>query len=463
MIGVDNMNDDISIKIKQIATDITNFEQLDKNVISHPSQIAKLLKKIRKIDEDRFYSFANTIPNELFGEVILELPEHHRNDILEKLSNKKLVNIIHELDTDDATDLIQDIEEIDQNKADSVLENLDKDEKDDITWLKRYDDDQAGAFMQTEVFSAKVDETINDAKERFKQLKANNELENVYQVFISNEENELIASIPLEELFIADFGLTFEKFLAQSEDKFTPMLIDANTKIDEVVKIFEEYNLSVMPVVGYRNRLLGRITADDMFDIIEDSATEQIYNLAGVQEDTEHEDSLKETIKKRGNWLFINLITAILASITIGFFEDTIQAYVALAILMPIVASMGGNAGTQTLTVIVRQLALGEVNTDNAKDAIKKEVIISLFNGFAFAIITGIVAFIWFGESMLGVVIGLSMVLNLLFAGFFGSIIPIVLKKLEIDPAIGSTVLLTTITDIAGFFSFLMLAKYILL
>jgi magnesium transporter len=452
-----------NLKIKQVAETIQSFEELKDTHIFHPSQIAKLLKKIRQHDEERFYSFANTIPKELLGEVLLELPENYRVDILEKLSNSDLVDILHELDTDDATDLIQEIEDFDKNKADLILEDLDEEDKDDIEWLKRYDEDQAGAFMQTEVFSASINETINEAKNRFKELKDTNELENVYQVFISDEEDSLIACIPLEELFIADFSLTFKDFLEKSFDEFEPIFVDATTNIDEVVKIFEDYNLSVIPIVGYKNRLLGRITSDDMFDIIEDSATEQIYNLAGVQDDTEYEDSLLDTIKKRGNWLFINLLTAILASITIGFFEETIQAYVALAILMPIVASMGGNAGTQTLTVIVRQLALGEVNFENSKDAIKKEVIISLFNGFVFAIITGIVAFLWFGEHMLGIVIAISMIINLLFAGFFGSIIPILLKKADVDPAIGSTVLLTTITDIAGFFSFLMLAKYILL
>jgi magnesium transporter len=457
------LQDNNNIKIKHLAENIKEFNELENIQITHPSQIAKLLRKIRKIDENRFFSFANTIPQDIIGEVLLELPEHYKNDILEKLSNNELVKIINELDTDDATDLIQDIEYFDPKKADLILENLDDEDKDDIKWLKRYDENQAGAFMQTEVFSACVTQTINEAKDKFKTLKENNELENVYQVFIYDEENSLIASIPLEELFIADFNITFEKFLEKSEDKFDPIFVDATTQIDEVIKIFEEYNLSVIPIVGYRNRLLGRITSDDMFDIIEDSATEQIYNLAGVKDDTEYEDTLKETMKKRGNWLFINLLTAILASITIGLFEETIQSYVALAILMPIVASMGGNAGTQTLTVIVRQLALGEVNFDNAKDAILKEVYIALSNGFIFAFITAIVAFIWFGEYMLGIVIGISMVINMLFAGFFGSIIPILLKKFNIDPAIGSTVLLTTITDIAGFFSFLMLAKYILL
>jgi magnesium transporter len=209
--------------------------------------------------------------------------------------------------------------------------------------------------------------------------------------------------------------------------------------------------------------LMGRITSDDILDVIEENATEQMYQLAGVDDDFEHDDNLFTTAKKRALWLFLNLGTAILASLVIGIFDETIQSYVALAILMPIVASMGGNAGTQTLAVTVRQLALGDIDFENSKDTIKKEVFISIFNGILFAVIMGIVAWVWFKTPMLGVVIAMSMVVNLFCAGFFGASIPLLLKKFDIDPAIGSTVLLTTVTDIVGFFSFLMLAKVILL
>lgn len=232
--------------------------------------------------------------------------------------------------------------------------------------------------------------------------------------------------------------------------------------IKEVVKIFEKYNLTVIPVVDIEGKLLGRITSDDILDVIEENATEQIYNLAGVDDDAESED-LPEIIKKRSLWLLLNLFTAVLASIVIGLFDATIESYVALAILMPIVASMGGNAGTQTLTVVVRQLALGLIDLENGKEAIKKEIIVGIVNGSIFAIVSAGIAYAWFGEYMLGVVIGLSMVINLFSAGLFGSMIPLMLKRMNIDPAIGSTVLLTTVTDVVGFFSFLALAKVILL
>jgi magnesium transporter len=237
----------------------------------------------------------------------------------------------------------------------------------------------------------------------------------------------------------------------------------ADDDISNIIKIFEDYDLSVIPIVGYQNRLIGRITSDDVYDMIEEKATEQIYNLAGIGENKDYEGNIAKAIKTRGSWLFINLITAILASIVINVFEDTISSYIALAILMPIVASMGGNAGTQTLTIVVRQLALGDIVFDNAKEVVKKELLIAFINGVIFAAIVGIVAYVWFDKPLLGVVIALSLVINIFLSGFFGALIPLGLKKLNIDPAVGSTVILTTATDVIGFFSFLLLAKHILL
>ena len=188
-----------------------------------------------------------------------------------------------------------------------------------------------------------------------------------------------------------------------------------------------------------------------------------MYNLAGVDDEAEEDDEIIKAGKKRATWLGFNLLTAIAASLVIGLFADTLESMVALAVLMPIVASMGGNAGTQSLTVVVRQLALGDISQGDAMRIIRKEVAISLGNGLIFAIIMGIIAAIWFDMPLLGVVIGVSMIINLFMAGFFGATVPLFLKRMDIDPAIGSTVILTTVTDVVGFFSFLGLATYILL
>ncbi|AXH15650.1 magnesium transporter [Malaciobacter mytili] len=439
-------------------------ELLEKLDNLHPSDIAYSLKKIENESEDDFFYVLKTMPDEILGEVLLELPDNLREAAYEELSIEKLTDAVDELESDDATDIIQEIEEIDREKAKEIYEGLEEQDKKEIDWLRRYEEDEAGAYMQTELFSAKLKETIGQSIKRLKEAKAEDALENIHQVFVVNDDKSLIASILLEDLIIFDFDKTYEEILNEADEyKYKPFKVSDKTHIDEVAKHVEQYDLSVVAVVGYQDILMGRITSDDILDVIEQNATEQIYQLAGVDEEFEHEDNLINTAKKRAIWLFLNLGTAILASLVIGLFDQTIQAYVALAILMPIVASMGGNAGTQTLAVMVRQLALGDIELENAKDAVKKEVFISLFNGFLFALIMGVIAWIWFDEKLLGLVIGLSMIVNLFSAGFFGASIPLILKKFKIDPAVGSTVLLTTVTDIVGFFSFLMLAKIILL
>ena len=429
----------------------------------HPTDIAKSLKKIKKQDSDLFYSTLEKIPDDLLGEVLIELPENIREETYKKLSIEQLTDAVEELETDDATDVIQEIEEFDEKKASDILDGLEEDDQQDINWLKRYEEEEAGAFMQTELFSANISENIGKSIERLKVLKVNDEVENIQKVFLVDDDQTLLAALALEDLIIVDFDKTYKELIDElNETEYEPFAVQADEEIDDVVKKFEQYDLTVVAVTGYKGRLIGRITSDDIIDVIEQNATEQMYQLAGINDDYEHEDNLLETGKKRGLWLGVNLFTAVLASIVIGLFDETIRQYVALAILMPIVASMGGNAGTQTLAVMVRQIALGEIDFENSRYAVKKEVFVSLFNGFVFAAVTGVIASLWFSTWILGVVIGLSMVINLFAAGFFGAMIPIMLKKLDVDPAVGSTVILTTVTDIVGFFSFLALAKVML-
>ncbi len=427
------------------------------------SQIAKNLKIIRKEDKKKFLELLKKLPNDIFGEVVLELPDYYIKNIVENVSKEQLKEAIEELESDDATDLIQDIEEADSIKAEQILSTLDEEDQEEIKKLKRYDEDQAGAYMQTEVFKAFYDEKIQDSLARLRKDKLEGKLENIHHLFIVDSLGRLIFSIGLEDLILFDFSKTFKEELKDKEDNFLPKYVKDDDNIEEVVHIFEDYDLATLPIVDYNNKLIGRITADDIYDFIQDSATEQIYGLAGVDEEAEHDESIKEAGKSRASWLFVNLITAILASFVIGIFDNTIQSYVALAVLMPIVASMGGNAGTQTLTIMVRQLAIGEVDFKNAKEAIKKELILSVSNGVLFGLVMGIVAYLWFGNIKLSLVLSSSMLINLLSAGLCGAVIPLALKKLDIDPAVGSTVILTTVTDIVGFFSFLGLASLVLL
>ncbi len=429
----------------------------------HPHDIAKILREIKEEDEEKFFYYLENLPDEILGDVLIEFPENYLKETIEKLPSKRLAKAVKELESDDATDLIQDIEVVDEKKAQKVFSELDEKEREEIEKLSSYEEDEAGSHMQTELFKAKLNEKISDAIERLRKLKKDGKLENVHQVYIVDEFDRLLFVISLEDLITYDFDKTFKDILEGKFQENRLIYAKDTDKIEDILHKFEEYDLSALPVVDKDGKLIGRITSDDIYDLIEESATEQIYNLAGVSDEAEHEDNLLKTGKNRAIWLFINLGTAILASLVIGIFEGTIQKYVALAVLMPIVASMGGNAGTQTLTVVVRQLALGEIDKKNARKALRKEIIISLINGVLFALVMAIIAYFWFKDIKLGYVIALAMVINLLAAGFFGALIPLLLKKLNIDPAVGSSVLLTTVTDVVGFFAFLGLAKLLLL
>ena len=427
----------------------------------HPSDIAYLLKKIRtKESKEAFLELLGKIPHDILGDVLLELPEKIKDEAIEALSTEELAGAVENLESDDATDLVQDIDDLDEDKSEAVVAHLDEEDRDDIDKLRRYEEDQAGAWMQTELFDAKPEESVQEAIDRLRRLKEEGELENIYQLFLVDDKQRLLAGISLEDLIVMDFSRRFKDILAEDEYHF--MSVEATEEIENVAKMFEQYDLSVLPVLDWQGKLVGRITSDDIYDVIEEKATEQIYNLAGVDDDAEQEEKLFGVFQKRASWLGVNLITAILASVVIGFFDETLMAFIPLAILMPIVASMGGNAGTQTLTVMVRQMALGDIDSENAKAAVVKEFIVAFLNGLVFAVIIGLVAYFWFDIEYLGLVIALAMIFNLLVAGLFGALIPLLLKRLDVDPAVGSTVLLTTVTDVLGFFSFLGLASLIL-
>ena len=445
--------------VQILNSEILEFKT-DNNNSVHPYDISEQLLKLRDIDEDEYSKMLKKIPSVLLAEVLSEMPDIVQEEISDHISTKKIVAITSSMDTDDAADFIQNISEENEELAQEILESFDDEDKELLEQLISYNDDEAGAYMQTELFSAREDEKIGDAIKRLKELKEIGEVDNIWHCHITDKRGVYLGSVGLEELIIFEHDM---KFSDVPSDKLRNYNVSHKADLKEVVDMVTNYNLSSLPVVDNRNRLIGRITSDDVYDIIQDSATEQIYNMAGVNDEAEQEESMYQIGKSRAIWLGVNLLTAIAASIVIGMFDATIQSLVALAVLMPIVASMGGNAGTQTLTVTVRQMALGDIENEDAKKTIIKEVIISLVNGLLFAGVIGVIAYLWFKLPLLGLVIAMSMVINLISAGFFGAVIPLTLQKLKIDPAIGSTVLLTTVTDVVGFFSFLGLATLILL
>lgn len=448
-----------------------NIEDIKKELLAHindqkelsPADVAEALKELKKLDESAYNELLARLDEEDLGEAAIEMPDHMLKDVLENLPQEKIVDAIETLESDDATDLIQNIEDIDENKAKELFDSLEVESKKEISALINYEENEAGAYMQVELFKAQLSESLQTAIERFRQLKRSGELVSVFVLFITDGDGVLRYAVPIDDLILFEPSDTLAQIMSEHGSEYEAHFAHDTDDIAEVAQIVKDYDLSSIAVVDKAGVLLGRITNYDIHDFLEESATEQIYNLAGVNDEAEEEESIVRAGRSRAVWLVLNLITAIISSIVISLFDESINKIVALAILMPIVASMGGNTGTQALTVTVRRLAIGEISFANAKSVIGREFGIAFGNGAIFAVAVGLVAHVWFGIAGLGFVIAAAMLINLAGAGFFGAIIPMSLKRFGIDPAVASPVLLTTMTDVIGFLSFLGLATWILL
>ncbi|ADO82899.1 magnesium transporter [Ilyobacter polytropus] len=425
----------------------------------HYSELSKIFIRLRKLDKEKFLEYIKRMPSKDLGDILLSLSENVLEEALEALSVKKLVSTIKRLESDDATDLLQDIEDIDEELAAEILEGLDYKEQEEIQLLKSYEEDQAGAYMQTEVFVASDSETVKETIERFRILKVNGELENVSSVFITGDYKNLVATISLEDIILFDLNNSFKELIIKSPEKYKPRYVRDVDDIEDVAKLFREYDLSAIPVVDDHGYLLGRITMDDIYDIVQEIATEQIYNFAGVDEDVETGKIVLNVSRNRGKWQFLNMCTAFFAASVIGRFQGTIEGLPALAVLMPIVASMGGNTGNQALTVMVRQLAVGDVDNSNWLQSLVKEILVAVMNGFIFAVLVASGSYMWFKNFKISIIMGIAILVNFAIAGLCGTMIPLFLKKMNTDPAVGSSILLTMITDALGFFIFLGMAK----
>ncbi len=457
-----NMDEDININKKKFSPEesvelITNYlENYQNNKIfsylkeMHNADIADL---IQNLDPVLRLSLINIISNKFDPEILTYLNDSLRDEIVETLDIKQLANNAKELDIDDAVDLVEDLEKEDQN---TFLENLEAEERTLIEEGLNYPEDSAGRLMQRQYVSLDLNWNVGQAIDYLRSNK-NKLPEDFYDIFLINNSNKVIGVVPLGRLMGSKRDVDLET-LTNKETR----LIDVNTDQEEVAYLFSKYGLVSAAVIDENEKIIGSITVDDVVDVIEEEREEDILKLGGVGH-TDIYNAVIDTTKSRLSWLLVNLLTAVVASIVIGFFEASIEKVVALAILMPIVASMGGNAGTQTLTVAVRALAVKELTTSNALKIITKETFIGGINGIIFAIIISLVALYWFQDLMLGIIIGLAMVLNLIVAGFSGIIIPLTLDRLKIDPALASGVILTTITDVFGFLSFLGLATLFLI
>ena len=388
-------------------------------------------------------------------ETFVELDYDLRKTILESMEPKQVANIVSDLDSDDAVDLLYNLDPVFQK---DVIKKLSAKNRATVEEGLTFPEESAGRLMQREFVAIPqfwtIGKTIDYLRAAAEELP-----QEFFDIFIIDPMYHVVGIVPLNQIIRTRREVKVEKLLADQDLHIIPADMDQ----EDVARIFKDNNIVTAPVVDETGRLIGVITIDDIVDVIEEEAQEDILRLAGVSTSgTDMYRDVINTTKSRFTWLAVNLVTAILASLVIGLFDATIEQIVALAILMPIVASMGGNAGTQTLTIAVRALATNDLSRTNMMRMIGKETMIGLLNGIAFAIIVGFVTLLWFQQPLLAGVIAAAMVVNLIVAGLFGIGIPVLLDRMNIDPALASTVFLTTITDDVGFFAFLGLAAAVL-
>lgn len=379
---------------------------------------------------------------------LTEVDDTVREEILEELPPRTVAEGVRELDSDDAVAILADLPT--EERAE-ILEQLPPTERVALARSFDYPDESAGRRMQTEFIAVPQQWNVGQAIDYMRETI---ELpERFYELFVVNDEGKFLGAVPLDRLLRSKRPVPVADLMEDERP-----LIRADQDQEEVARLFQRYNWVAAPVLNADGRLVGVITFDDVADVIQEEAEEDIRALGGVRPDEELSDSVWFIAKSRFNWLLVNLATAFLASSVLGLFEGQLQQMVALAVLAPIVASQGGNATTQTMTVAVRALATRELIDANARRVILRELLVGLLNGLAFAVITGIAAYVWFKVPGLGFVIGLAMICNLVAAALGGILIPLTLHRLKIDPAVASSPFVTTVTDVVGFFSFLAIA-----
>ncbi|HAD45222.1 MAG TPA: magnesium transporter [Alcanivorax sp.] len=381
-------------------------------------------------------------------EVLQYLGEEVRVELLRDLPTEELVELIEDLDTDDLADLLQ---ELPEQVTSRVLAGLDAQNRERLEQVMNYPEDTAGGLMNTDVITVRPEITFSVVQRYLRRL--GDIPKTTDNLLVVNRKNQFVGVLPLTRVLISDPGTSVREAMITDVEA-----IPATQDAHEVAKLFERLDLVTAPVVDDNGMLVGRITIDDVVDVIMEEAEHSLMGMAGLDEDEDTFGSVWHTVRRRALWLGINLLTALAASAVISLFEDTLEKVVALAVLMPIVASMGGIAGSQTLTLVIRAMALGQVQAGNTRYLLTKELAVGALNGLLWALVIGATAALWFDDPSLGVIIGCAMILNLVVAAGAGALIPMVMKRMGIDPALAGSVVLTTVTDIVGFMAFLGLA-----
>ena len=383
------------------------------------------------------------------GEVIQYLNEDLQNDILRELNAEQVAELTEGLETDDLADILQ---QLPQQVTSQVLQAMGQQDRHRVETVLSYDEDTAGGLMNTDTITVRRSHTVELVLRYLRRHESIPEMTD--NILVVNRDDELLGILPLREVLVSDPN-TLVREVMREDIEAIPVDMEAT----QIAQLFEQHDWVSAPVVDNNEKLLGRITIDDVVDVIRDSAEHSLMSMAGLDEEDDTFAPIIKTAKRRALWLGVNLMTAVLASIVIYLFQDTIDQVVYLAILMPIVANMGGVAGTQTLTLVIRSLALGHISPSNSRWLLTRELGVAVLNGALWAFVISLIAFMWYRDLLLSYIIASAMLINLVTAALAGAYLPLFLKRIKIDPALAGSVALTTVTDSIGFFAFLGLAQ----
>lgn len=411
---------------------------------------ADLAEAIQELDqEEAFYVFRLFDP-ERQSEILVELDEDFQGSFLENLQPKEITPIFDNLESDDITYILGEVE---PEKAEEVLKFLDKEDSHIIRTQMEFRENTAGRIMSSDFASVVLTDTVQKSIAKIRKIVK--EVDDIYLVYVTDKAGKLMGFLRLKDLLLNSPSTKIQSILDP-----TVFSVHYNTDQEDVAKLFRKYDLVSIAVTDDEEKVIGRITVDDVLDVVQDEASEDIYRMGGLSEDEKLHTPVLESLRKRIVWLVVNLATAVLAASVVSLFEETIEKVVVLATLMPIVAGMGGNAGTQSITVVVRNLATGELTVGTWWEAVRKEASIGFLNGLTLGFLAGVLVYFFKSNIALSCVIGTAMFVNMAMAGIVGSCVPLLLKVFRIDPAIASSIFVTTFTDVCGFFFFLGLASY---
>ncbi|HYB98299.1 MAG TPA: magnesium transporter [Candidatus Limnocylindrales bacterium] len=409
----------------------------------HPADLGDLLDSLE--DPERALQLFRLLSPETASEVIREVNEHTRGSLAEMLSDARLTAVLERLDTDDAADLLGKLPE---DRLDRLLRRASPEVRRNVAGLLTYPEDSAGGIMKTEVATAPADSTVREVIDYIR--KRADDFHDVNDVFVADAQRRLVGRVPLRSLLLYDDDAVLADFMEPE-----PASVEVDVDQEEVARMFEKYDLLTLPVVDALGRVVGRITVDDIVDVIAEEATEDILKLAGVGEESITTGGPLQAVRSRLPWLAFNFLTAALSAFIIAQFEDTIREVAIAAALMTVISALAGNAGTQTMTVLVRGIALGEAGRAQARRLLLREALTSFISGALLGLSSALIVFVWRGDARLALVMGLALLINLQVSAAVGTLVPLMLRGMGLDPAVSSSVLVTAATDWGGFFVFL--------